>query len=91
MDHCFLITAADDESAHANPFLIVYDDDLEAIYAGAVSDKAVRPWIVEYVFHPMAGDVLKHRTPMSVEIQRPLTRSLTVAASGFVFARSLIP
>ena len=50
MDHCFLGTAADDESAHANPFLILYDNNTEAIYAVAVPDKAVRQWIVEYVF-----------------------------------------
>ena len=50
MDHCFLGTAADDESAHVNPFLILYDNDTEAIYAVAVPDKSVRQWIVEYMF-----------------------------------------
>ena len=50
LDHCFLGTAADDESAHGNPFLVIFDADTEAIYAIAVPDKACRPWIVEYVF-----------------------------------------
>ena len=50
MDHCFLGTAADDESAFVNPCLIEYDNDTEAIYAAAFPDKTVRPGIVEHVF-----------------------------------------
>ena len=49
LDYCFLGTSADDESAHSNPFLVVFDSDTEAIYAVAVPDKACRPWIVEYL------------------------------------------
>ena len=50
LDHCFLGIAADEESAHTNPFLIIYDADTAAIYSVAVPDKSVRPWIVEYLF-----------------------------------------
>ena len=41
--------AADEESAHSSPVLIVYDGDMDAIYAVAVSEKSPRPWLVEYV------------------------------------------
>ena len=43
-------TSADDESAHSNPFLIVFGGDTEAIYAVAVPDKSCRPWVVEYLY-----------------------------------------
>ena len=48
-DHCFLGSKTDDESAHRNPFLVIYDNETEAIFAIAVPSKAVKPWIVEYV------------------------------------------
>ena len=49
LDHCFLGTAEDDESAHSSPFLVLFDGDTEAIYAIAVADKTAKPWVVEYV------------------------------------------
>ena len=39
----------DDESAHRNPFLVLYDNETEAIFATAVPSKQTKPWIVEYV------------------------------------------
>ena len=50
MDHCFLGSAEDDGKALGSPFLILVDSETEAIYAIAVSDKAAKPWVVEYVF-----------------------------------------
>ena len=49
MDHCFLGSSEDDESAHRNPFLVLYDNETEAIFATAVPSKQTKPWIVEYV------------------------------------------
>ena len=50
MDHCFLGSKDSEESAHENPFLVLYDNETEAIFAIAVSSKATaKPWIVEYV------------------------------------------
>ena len=50
MDHCFLGSKDNDESAHENPFLVLYDNETEAIFAIAVSSKSTaKPWIVEYV------------------------------------------
>ena len=50
VDHCFMGTAADDESAHSSPVLIIYDGDTEAIYAVALSEKSPKPWVVEYFY-----------------------------------------
>jgi hypothetical protein len=49
MDHCFLGSEADEGSAHENPYLIIFDNASEAIYAVAVASKSVEEWIVEYV------------------------------------------
>ena len=46
LDLCFVVTAADEESAHTNPLLIIFDGDTVAICATAVPDKSVRPWLV---------------------------------------------
>ena len=47
MDHCFLGSKDNDESAHENPFLVLYDNETEAIFAIAVSSKSTaKPWIV---------------------------------------------
>ena len=35
--------------AHANPFLVVYDNETEGVFAISVPSKATRPWVVEYV------------------------------------------
>ena len=32
-----------------NPFLVLYDNETEAIFSIAVPSKAVKPWIVEFV------------------------------------------
>jgi hypothetical protein len=39
----------DDESAHRKPFLILYHNETEGIFAVAVASKATKPWIVEFV------------------------------------------
>ena len=49
MDHCFLGSASNEESAHENPFLVLYDNETESIFAIAVHSKSTKPWIVEYV------------------------------------------
>ena len=50
MDHCFLGSAnAPDESAHENPFLVLYDNETESIFAIAVQSKSTKTWVVEYV------------------------------------------
>ena len=49
LDHCFLGSRDDDESAHRNPFIILYDNETEGILAVAVASKAATPWIVEFV------------------------------------------
>ena len=46
MDHCFLGSAEDEESAHAHPFLIIYDHDTEATHAIPVADKTAKPWLI---------------------------------------------
>ena len=55
-DHCFMGTAADDESAHSSPVLIIYDGDTEAIYAVAVSEKSPKPSLEEY-FHQVINEL----------------------------------
>ena len=35
--------------AHANPFLVVYDNEREGVFAISVPGEATRPWVVEYV------------------------------------------
>ena len=42
-DHCFMGTAMDSRSAHESPFLIVYDNDTESIYAVATQSKSIKP------------------------------------------------
>ena len=49
LDHCFLGSEESEESAHRNPFLVLYDNETEAIFAVAVASKASKPWIVEHV------------------------------------------
>ena len=39
----------EDESAHQNPFLVVYDNETESIFTVAVASKATKPWIIEFV------------------------------------------
>ena len=54
MDHCFLGSAEDEGKAHSSPFLILFDSETEAIYAIAVSEKAVRPWVVDFVVNVLS-------------------------------------
>ena len=49
MDHCFLGTLNDDESAHGNRFLVLYDNETEATFAIAVASKSTKEWILEFV------------------------------------------
>ena len=35
--------------AHAYPFLVVYDNETEGVFAISVPSKATRPWVVEYM------------------------------------------
>ena len=49
IDHCFLGSNETDESAHRNPFLAVYDNEKEAIFAVAVASKSTKPWIIDFV------------------------------------------
>ena len=44
----------DSRSAHESPFLIVYDNDTESIYAVATQSKSIKPWIASYVTHVIA-------------------------------------
>ena len=48
VDHCFLGSEEDENLAHGNPFLIMYDKDTEWISAIAVPSKATKPWITAY-------------------------------------------
>ena len=50
IDHCCLGSEVDEESAHSSPYLIVFDNASEALYALAVPDKACHAWVVEYVY-----------------------------------------
>ena len=47
VDHCFLGSA--EETAAANPFLIVYDDYSGAIFAVAVASKQYDDWLADYI------------------------------------------
>ena len=49
MDHCFLGSEKSEGTAHENPFLVLYDNQTEGIFAISVPSKAIKPWIVEYV------------------------------------------
>ena len=49
IDHCFLGSDESDESAHRSPFLVVYHNETEAIFAIAVASNSTKPWIVELV------------------------------------------
>ena len=48
MDHCFLGSEQSDDMAHANPFLVLYDNETEGIFAISVASKQTKPWIVEW-------------------------------------------
>ena len=50
MDHCFLGSAEDEETALGSPFLILVDNASEALYCVAVPTKGCTPWVVEYVY-----------------------------------------
>ena len=39
LDHCFLGSEDDEDSAHSSPYLVIYDSASEALYAVAVTDK----------------------------------------------------
>ena len=49
IDRCFLGSYESDELAHRSPFLVVFDNETEAIFAVAVASKSTKPWIVEFV------------------------------------------
>ena len=49
LDHCFLGSERSEDSAHSNPFLIIYDNETEGVFAISVTSKATKPWVVEYV------------------------------------------
>ena len=49
IDLCFLGSDESDESAHRNPFLVVYNNETEAIFAVAVASTSTKPWIVKLV------------------------------------------
>ena len=49
LDHCFLGSEGDEDSAHSSPYLVLYDSASEALYAVAVKDKTAQLWVVEYV------------------------------------------
>ena len=49
MDHCFLGTLHNDESARENPFLVLHDNATEAMFAIAVASKSTKEWIVYFV------------------------------------------
>ena len=46
VDHCFLGSA--EESAAANPFLIIYDDYSGSLYSVAVASKQYEDWLADY-------------------------------------------
>ena len=48
MDQCFLGSESDEGFAHASPYLVLYDNASEALYAVAVPDKSLHAWVVEY-------------------------------------------
>ena len=54
IDHCFLGSREDEEHAHSRPYLIMYDNASEAIYAVAVPDKCAHDWIAEYAVRVIA-------------------------------------
>ena len=45
LDHCFL--GSEEEAAAGNPFLIIYDDHSEALFAVAVPSKEYQDWFAE--------------------------------------------
>ena len=49
MHHCLLGSKDSKEYAHGNPFLVLYDNETEAIFAIAAESKSTKPWIVEFV------------------------------------------
>jgi hypothetical protein len=49
IDHCFLGSEGDEESAHSSPYLVLFDDRSEALYAVAVESKAAHVWVIEYI------------------------------------------
>ena len=49
IDHCFLGTEAEEESAASNPFLIVHDADSGALYCIAMRTNDAKRWVVVLV------------------------------------------
>ena len=49
LDHCFLGSEMSEEMARSHPFLVVYDNETEGVFAICVPSKATRPWVVQYV------------------------------------------
>ena len=47
MDHCFL--GSEEEAAAGNPFLVIYDDFPESMFAVAVPSKEYQDWLADYV------------------------------------------
>ena len=50
LDHCFLVSAGEDETVLGSPCVGLVDNASEAIYAVACSEKGCKPWIAEYVY-----------------------------------------
>ena len=47
LDHCFL--GSEEEAAAGNPFLIIFDDHSESLFAVALASKEYEDWLAEYV------------------------------------------
>ena len=47
VDHCFL--GSEEEEAAGNPFLIIFDDHSESLFAIALATKEYEDWLAEYV------------------------------------------
>ena len=47
LDHCFL--GSEEEAAAGNPFLVIFDDHSESLYAIALASKEYEDWLAEYV------------------------------------------
>ena len=47
LDHCFL--GSEEEAAAGNPFLIIYDDHSESLFAVALASKEYHDWLAELV------------------------------------------
>ena len=49
VDHRLLGSEEDELSAHSSPYLIMFDNASEALYAVAVPDKKAHDWVAEYM------------------------------------------